>query len=88
MWNIYRSKTNRMIAGTIGGISEHFNLDAKMVRIIYVILIIITRHFILGLLIYAVCTCLLPEDTNNNHHNAENKQKRKNLKNVEEYDHK
>jgi phage shock protein PspC (stress-responsive transcriptional regulator) len=29
---LYRSKTNRQVAGVCGGLAEHFNLDATLIR--------------------------------------------------------
>jgi hypothetical protein len=29
---LYRSKTNRQLAGVCGGLAEHFNLDATLIR--------------------------------------------------------
>jgi phage shock protein PspC (stress-responsive transcriptional regulator) len=34
---LYRSRTNRMIAGICGGIGEYFSVDATLVRIGFVI---------------------------------------------------
>lgn len=36
---LYRSRTNRMIAGVCGGIAEYFDMDPTIVRIIAVILL-------------------------------------------------
>lgn len=37
---LYRSRTDRKIAGVCGGIAEYFNIDATIVRIIAIILLL------------------------------------------------
>lgn len=54
---LYRSRTNRMIAGVCGGLAEHFNIDPTWVRLIFVLL------FFLGgsaLLIYLIMWLIVP----------------------------
>lgn len=36
--NIYRSATNRVLAGVVGGISEHFDWSPGIARLIFVLL--------------------------------------------------
>jgi len=36
--NIHRSRQDRVIAGVIGGIAEHFDWNANLARLIFVIL--------------------------------------------------
>lgn len=35
---IFRSRTNRMLAGVCGGLGEHFHIDPTILRILFVIL--------------------------------------------------
>ena len=35
-----RSRSNRMIAGVVGGLAEHFGLNATVLRIVYVLVVI------------------------------------------------
>jgi phage shock protein C len=37
---LYRSRTDRMIAGVCGGIAEYFDIDPVIVRIIAVVLLL------------------------------------------------
>lgn len=37
---LYRSRTNRKIAGVCGGLAEYFNIDATIVRIIAILLLL------------------------------------------------
>lgn len=55
-----RSKTNRQIAGVIGGFAEYFNVDPTLLRIIYVVGSIVSVAFP-GLLVYLLCWLLMPE---------------------------
>ena len=54
-----RSTTNSMIAGVIGGIAEHFDIDPAMARVIYVIVSIISAGFP-GILVYRVLWLVIP----------------------------
>jgi phage shock protein C len=42
---LYRSRTDRMIAGVCGGIAEHFSIDPAVVRLVAVALLIFTGFF-------------------------------------------
>ena len=54
-----RSTTNSMIAGVIGGLAEHFDLDPTMLRVIYVIVSILSVAFP-GILAYLVLWVVIP----------------------------
>lgn len=56
---LYRSFTNKMIAGVCGGIAEYFSIDATVVRLLFVL------GFFLGTAafwIYIVMWVLMPEE--------------------------
>ena len=38
---LYRSRTNRQVAGVCGGLAEHFNLDATLLRVLFVVLAVL-----------------------------------------------
>jgi phage shock protein C len=38
---LYRSKTNRQLAGVCGGLAEYFNLDATLIRVLFVLLAVL-----------------------------------------------
>ena len=40
MKKLYRSKTNKKIAGVCGGLAEFFNIDPTIVRVIFVVLLL------------------------------------------------
>jgi phage shock protein C len=58
MRKIYRSTTNKVIAGVCGGLGDHFNIDPVILRIAWVISILV---FGAGLLLYLVCWILIPQ---------------------------
>lgn len=55
-----RSKTNRQIAGVVGGLAEYFRVDATLLRVIYVVGSIISAAFP-GVLVYILLWLLIPE---------------------------
>ena len=55
-----RSRTNRMIAGVVGGLAEHFRIDPTLLRVIYVVGSIVSAAFP-GALVYLLLWVLIPE---------------------------
>lgn len=56
-----RSRTNRMVAGVIGGLAEYWSIDPTLARVTFVIVSIISVAFP-GLLVYAVLWLIIPEE--------------------------
>ena len=56
MKRLYRSRSNRIIAGVCGGIGEYLNIDPVIVRI----LAIIIPGF--GWVAYLVCALIIPSE--------------------------
>lgn len=56
-----RSRTNRQIAGVVGGLAEYFNVDATLLRVVYVVGSIVSAAFP-GLLVYALLWLIIPEE--------------------------
>lgn len=40
MRRLYRSSTNKKIAGVCGGLAEYFHIDATIIRVVFVILLL------------------------------------------------
>lgn len=40
MKKLYRSQTDKKIAGVCGGLAEYFNIDSTVIRIIFVLLLL------------------------------------------------
>ena len=57
---LYRSRSDRMLAGVAGGLAEHFDLDPSIVRVGWVILTILSGGIFL--LIYIVMAIVVPEE--------------------------
>jgi phage shock protein C len=55
-----RSRTNRMIAGVMGGIAEYFGLDATLVRVIFVVASVLSAAFP-GTIVYLILWLVIPE---------------------------
>lgn len=54
-----RSRTNRVIAGVCGGLSEFFGIDAFWFRLAFLISLI--PGGVPGLLVYALCWIIIPK---------------------------
>ena len=57
-----RSQQERIIAGVCGGLAKYLNVDATIVRVIFVILTVFTA-VIPGILIYLVMWIIIPKDS-------------------------
>ena len=55
-----RSRTNRQIAGVVGGLAEYFRIDPTLLRVIYVVGSIVSAAFP-GILVYVLLWLLIPE---------------------------
>lgn len=56
---LFRSETNKMLAGVCGGIGEYFNIDPTLIRLAWVILSIPTAIFG-GLFAYIIAAIIIP----------------------------
>ena len=56
---LYRSRTNRQVAGVCGGLAQYFNLDATLIRILFVVLAVLGGS---GLLLYAAMWIIVPNE--------------------------
>jgi phage shock protein C len=59
MKRLYKSETNRVFAGVMGGIGEYFNIDPVLIRIAYLI-ITITTAVVPGIVAYMIMTIIVP----------------------------
>lgn len=57
---ILRPRTGRMLAGVCAAIANYYNMDATVIRIIYVLLTLFTAFC--GLLVYFILMLLIPEE--------------------------
>jgi len=63
---LYRSETNRLIAGVCGGLAEYFETDPVLVRIIFLFLSLIGAG---GIFLYLILWVMIPEK-NEEHKNS------------------
>ena len=55
---LYKSKTNKKLAGVCGGVGEFLGIDPTIIRLIWVLL---TLFVGCGLLLYIICALIIPE---------------------------
>ena len=65
MKQLFRSKTNRIIAGICGGIGEMVNVDPTIIRLLVVFLSVVTA-IIPALITYIIAIFIIPEKPDNN----------------------
>jgi phage shock protein C len=56
---LYRSRTDRKLAGVCGGLAQYFNTDATLIRVLFVVLALLGGP---GLVIYLFMWILVPEE--------------------------
>lgn len=63
---LYRSSTDKKIAGVCAGFAEYFGIDSTIVRLIFAFFVLWAGT---GVLAYIVCALILPEAPQNNNNN-------------------
>ena len=58
---LYRSTTNKTIAGVCGGLAEYLNIDPTIIRVIWALVALSGA----GLIAYLVCALIIPEKPSN-----------------------
>lgn len=61
MKKLYRSKTERKLAGVCGGIAVYFNIDPTIVRLIWAFISLMSAS-VPGILIYVICALVIPDE--------------------------
>ena len=54
---LYRSKSNRKLAGVCGGLAQYFNLDATLIRVLFIALAVLGGS---GLVLYLAMWIIVP----------------------------
>lgn len=57
---LYRSSNNKMIAGVCGGLAEYFNMDATVMRVLFVGVSVFSAAFP-GILAYIILVFIMPQ---------------------------
>ena len=55
---LYRSRNQRMLAGVCGRLAEYFNVDATLIRVLFLVLAVFGGS---GLVIYVVMWLIVPD---------------------------
>jgi phage shock protein C len=56
---LYRSKANRKLAGVCGGLAQYFNVDATLIRVLFVLLAVLGGS---GLVLYLAMWIIVPNE--------------------------
>jgi phage shock protein C len=56
---LYRSRSNRQLAGVCGGVAKYFNIDPTLVRVLFVVFAVLGGP---GLLAYILLWIIVPEE--------------------------
>jgi phage shock protein C len=56
---LYRSKTNRKLAGVCGGLAQYFNIDATLIRVLFILLAVLGGS---GLVLYVAMWIIVPKE--------------------------
>jgi phage shock protein C len=56
---LYRSRTDRKLAGVCGGLAQYFNLDATLIRVLFVALAVLGGT---GLVLYVAMWIIVPNE--------------------------
>jgi len=57
---LYRSRTDRMIAGVCGGLGKYLGIDPTLIRLIFALLVFFGVGS--GLLVYLILMIVVPEE--------------------------
>lgn len=60
MKRLYKSDTNKVFTGVIGGVGEYFDLDPTLLRLAYLLLAILTA-FVPALIGYIIAALIVPK---------------------------
>jgi phage shock protein PspC (stress-responsive transcriptional regulator) len=61
MNRLYRSKSNRVIAGVCGGIGEYFKVDPTLVRLLWLLISMVSAG-LGGAVAYIIAWIIIPEE--------------------------
>ncbi len=73
---LYRSNTNTVFAGVLGGIGEYYDIDPTILRLVY-ILITIASGFMPALIGYIIAALIMPKKPIFSHKEADYSEKPK-----------
>lgn len=66
---LYRSRTDKKLAGVCGGLAQYLGIDSTIVRLILLALVLCAGT---GVLAYVIAAIVIPEEPENNSENENN----------------
>lgn len=60
MKRLYKSKTNKVFCGVIGGVGEYFEIDPTLLRLAYIFLAAVTA-FVPAIIGYIIACAVVPQ---------------------------
>lgn len=57
---LYRSETDKVLAGVCGGLAEYFDVDSVLLRLIWVLVVVMSGIFP-GVLVYLLAILIVPK---------------------------
>ncbi len=58
---LYKSSSDKMLAGVLGGFAEYIGVDSTLVRLVYVLISMFSAGFP-GILFYIICALVIPDE--------------------------
>ena len=58
---LYKSNSDKMLAGVLGGFAEYIGVDSTLVRLVYVLIAMFSAGFT-GILFYIICALVIPDE--------------------------
>ena len=58
---LYKSNSDKMLAGVLGGFAEYIGVDSTLVRLVYVLIAMFSAGFP-GILFYIICALVIPDE--------------------------
>ena len=58
---LYKSSSDKMLAGVLGGFAEYIGVDSTLVRLVYVLIAMFSEGFP-GILFYIICALVIPDE--------------------------
>jgi phage shock protein C len=68
MKKLYRSETDRVLAGVLGGLGEYLEIDATVLRLLYIFIAVVTG-FAPAIIGYVVAFMVIPRHPSHHTHN-------------------
>ena len=58
---LYKSNSDKMLAGVLGGFAEYIGVESTLVRLVYVLIAMFSAGFP-GILFYIICALVIPDE--------------------------